>query len=190
MLENDNLAEDDANALKPFLLKQDDNRLAFLFGVGLSADLVETQGGKAYPKRAEARRWLSLPRAAQVQALAEGWRGGIAYRDLWHVPGLYPEPGGELDEYDPAVARDNALELMGTIVPKQEWWLLEDFIQSIKETDADFQRPGGDYESWYIRNENGDYLKGFESWDAVRRCAAGILCDRAAALAGTGRFSR
>ncbi len=28
-------------------------------------------------------------------------------------------------------------------------------------------RPGGDYDSWYIRGEAGEYLKGFESWDAV-----------------------
>ncbi len=166
-LDGDLPSDEDLEQIHAHLLKSDDERLLFLFGLGLSADLVEVQAGKAYPKRAETRRWLSSNRAAQVQALAEGWRGSAIYRDLWHVPGLHPEPGGELDEYDPAVARDNVLELMGELVPKQDWWAMDSFIESVKETDADFQRPGGDYESWYIRNEAGDFLTGFESWDAV-----------------------
>lgn len=167
MLDGDTLAVDDRARLKAHLLKPDEERIPFLLGVGLSADLVEVQAGKAYPKRAETRRWLSATRAAQVKELAEAWRGSGVYRDLWHVPGLFPEPGGEMDEYDAAVARDNVLELMGALVPKQEWWSLDGFIYAIKETEADFQRPAGDYESWYIRNEKGDYLSGFESWDAV-----------------------
>src|SRR5262249_25040232 len=32
----------------------------------------------------------------------------------------------------------------------------------------DFQRPAGDYDSWYIRDaQTGKYLRGFESWDTV-----------------------
>jgi hypothetical protein len=167
LLEGDVPADQDMEFVKQHLLKPDDERLLFLFGIGLGADLIEVQAGKAYPKRAEARRWLSSSRAVQVQALVEGWRSSGVYRDLWHVPGLHPEPGGELDEYDPAVARGNVLELMSGLVPKQDWWSLDAFIETVKETDADFQRPGGDYDSWYIRNEDGDFLTGFESWDAV-----------------------
>ncbi len=167
LLDGEGLAESDRKALANFLLKSDSERLPFLFGVGISADLIEIQNGKAFPKRAEARRWLSAGRGAQVQGLAEGWRESVVYRDLWHVAGLHPEPGGELDEYDASVARENALELMAATVPKQEWWSLEAFIDAVKEQDPDFQRPGGDYESWYIRNDEDEYLKGFESWDAV-----------------------
>lgn len=167
LIENDALAASDDKRLKPYLLKQDEPRQRFLFGLGVSADLVELQGGKAFPKRAEARRWLSLSRAEQVKTLAEGWRGASAYRDLWHVPGLHPEPGGELDDYDAAAVRDGVLELMGELVPRQDWWSLEAFIQAVKATDADFQRPDGNYESWYIRNDEGDFLNGFESWEAV-----------------------
>ncbi|MBL8164483.1 MAG: hypothetical protein JNJ61_21015 [Anaerolineae bacterium] len=161
------LAAQDRDDLRSHLLKQDEARLTFLFGLGLSADLIEVQGGKAAPKRAEARRWLSGSRAAQVQHLAEAWKASVVYRDLWHVPGLHPEPGGELDDYDPSAAREGVLELMGGLVPRQDWWALEVFIQSVKATDPDFQRPDGNYESWYIRNDAGDYLNGFESWEAV-----------------------
>jgi len=167
MVAGDMLALGDRAALRNYLLKPNDERIIFLFGVGISADLIEIQAGKAYPKRAEARRWLSAGRAAQVKMLAEGWHGSTLYRDLWHVVGLHPDPGGELDEYDAAVARDTVLELMKNLVPKQEWWSLEVFIIAVKELDPDFQRPGGDYDSWYIRNDENEYLKGFESWDAV-----------------------
>ncbi len=164
-LDGDMLSAEDTAQITPFMLKPQDNRLPFLLGVGLSADLIEVQGGKVYPKRAEARRWLSATRAAQVQILAEGWRKSTVYRDLWHVPGLHPEAGGELDNYDPSAGRDNALELMGELVPNQDWWSPDAFVQSVKESDADFQRD--DYEGWYIRDDDGNYLQGFESWDAV-----------------------
>lgn len=167
LLDNDNVGAADIAALLPHLLKTHNSRLPFLIGVGISADLIEVQAGKAYPKRAEARRWLAAPRAGQVQSLAEAWRRSAAYRDLWHVPGLHPDPGGELDEYDPAVARENFLELLAEGAPKQDWWSLEAFIEMVKATEPDFQRPGGDYESWYIRNDEGEYLQGFESWEAV-----------------------
>lgn len=166
-LDSDALAKNDRQRLRSYLLKQDDARLNFVFGLGLGADLVEVQTGKAYPKRAEARRWLGLSRAEQVRALAEGWKNAALYRDLWHVPGLHPEPGGELDDYDAAAVREGVLELMPGLVPKTDWWSLESFIQAVKGTDADFQRPDGNYDSWYIRNDEGEFLNGFESWEAV-----------------------
>ncbi len=162
------LAAEDQENLQKFMFKKEGGRLDFVFGLAMSADLAEIQSGKAFPKRAEARRWLSATRSEQVKALAEGWKSSNVYRDLWHVPGLHPEPGGELDEYDAAVARGNALEIMRELVPKQEWWALEAFIMAVKETEPDFQRPGGDYESWYIRGEDSEeYLTGFDNWEAV-----------------------
>ena len=57
---------------------------------------------------------------------------------------------------------------MRELVPKQEWWALEGFIMAVKETEPDFQRPGGDYDSWYIRGEDSEeYLTGFDNWEAI-----------------------
>lgn len=162
-VENDRLSG--AEALLPHLLKTAPARLDFLFGLALSADLVEVQQGKAYTKRAEARRWLSGKRAEQLKTLAEGWRNSVTYADLWHVPGLYPEPAGW--RYEPLVARAGVFQFMRQYLPQNEWWSLDEFIILLKETNPDFQRPGGDYDSWYIRNDAGEYLRGFESWDAV-----------------------
>ena len=96
------LTDDDRSRLQKYMLKSEDGRLDFVFGLALSADLAEIQTGKAFPKRAEARRWLSATRAEQVKAIGRRLENGYCYRDLWHVPGLHPEPGGELDDYDAA----------------------------------------------------------------------------------------
>lgn len=164
-VEGETLAAPAVDALMPHLLTEGEARLAFLLGVGISAELIEVDAaaGKAFPKRADIRRWLAGTRSAQVKSLAEAWRASATYRDLWHVSGLHPEPTGW--PYDPVIARSAVIHFLSDIVPEQDWWALEDFIETIKENDPDFQRP--DYTSWYIRNDAGDYLQGFESWDAV-----------------------
>jgi hypothetical protein len=68
---------------------------------------------------------------------------------------------------DPRLAREAVLTYLADL-PVDAWWIVTGVIGEIKELDADFQRPGGDYESWYIRAEDsGEYLNGYERWDAV-----------------------
>ncbi len=159
------LVEEDIHDVLPWLLKKDEERLKFLFGVALSAELISVEDETAYPKRAEARRWLSAPRWEQVKMLCEAWRKSVHYPDLWYVPGLYPEPTGW--RYDPVVGREALIAFIKDFAPKQSWWSIDEFIELVKDTEPDFQRPSGDYDSWYIRSSSGDYLHGFESWDAV-----------------------
>lgn len=166
-LDGDTFAEQDAEAILPHLIVPDELRLDFLLGLAVSAELAHVQEGKIYTRR-EIATWLSQPRAVQLHRLVESWRGSTLYRELWHVPGLFPETdAGELASYNPAIGRSAALKVMADIVPLQDWWSVGDFIDTLKEIDPDFQRPGGDYESWYIRNEDDEYLRGYESWDAV-----------------------
>ena len=168
LLSSDSLDGRDGESLAPFLLTVGSDRIAFMIGLAASANLIEVQGGRAIPKRAEARRWMSASRADQVRSLAEAWRDLSAYVDLWHVPGLYPEPeAGTMSQYSPVAARAAVFEIMTHALPAQDWWALDDFIFLVHEDSADFQRPNGDFESWYIRNEAGEYLSGLESWDAV-----------------------
>ena len=163
-LEEEILAESERETLLRYMLNPSPTRLAFLLGVGLAANLILVEDNRATTHRAEARRWLSQPRSAQVKALVDAWRSSPGYRDLRHVPGLKPE---SLPNYDPVVARGALVNFLLEIAPNHEWWSVDEFIEIIKVTDADFMRPGGDYDSWYIRGEAGEYLKGFESWDAV-----------------------
>ncbi len=53
-------------------------------------------------------------------------------------------------------------------VPENGWWPVDAFINAVKEEEPDFQRPAGNYDSWYIRDaQSGEYLRGFDSWDRV-----------------------
>ncbi|MEO8394877.1 MAG: hypothetical protein ABI700_17915, partial [Chloroflexota bacterium] len=112
LLQNDSLDGKDEAALSPFLLTAGTERIAFMIGLAASADLIDVQAGRALPKRAEARRWLSANRAEQVKFLAESWRDSTRYVDLWHVPGLYPElEAGTMSQYNPAAARGAVFEI-------------------------------------------------------------------------------
>lgn len=149
----------------PVLLGDTASRLSFLLGIGSSANLIEIEDGKALPRRQEARNWLSATRASQVRSLAHAWRKSQSWRDMWHIEGLLPDDSGWA--YDAAAARNAVMGLLADLLPAGGWVSLSELIELIKSTQPDFQRPDGDYDSWYIRNDEGEFLRGFESWDAV-----------------------
>lgn len=165
-LQDGDLAESVCEALGPHLLEPDAGRLRFLFGAGLAAGLIAAAAGRAEINRDEARRWLAAGRSAQLRQLARAWGESQTLRDLWQAPGIAPETDG-LGGHDPALARGAILTLVAQLTPLDDWWALADFVAAVKAGDPDFQRPGGDYDSWYIRDARGEYLRGFESWDQV-----------------------
>ncbi len=164
-IEGDALSDEDVRRITPHLMHPDAARLAFLFEVGISAELIDAHEAQARPHRAPVKRWLEAKRAAQLKTLAEAWYTSTVYRELWHIPGLYPEPTGW--PYEAKVAREALAAFLRDFTPPGEWWSIDEFIMLVKAVEPDFQRPGGDYNSWYIRNADGEYLHGFESWDAV-----------------------
>ncbi len=164
-MEDGGFSQQAIRALMPHVLHDSEIRLDFLLGLGISAALITSQDGKAYPRRNEVRAFLSATRAEQIRLLALAWLESQTYRDLWHIPGLFPDDSGW--SYDPAGARDAVMSLFAELLPEQGWVSVNDLIDVIKDTEPDFQRPDGDYDSWYIRNAAGEFLNGFESWDAV-----------------------
>lgn len=139
--------------------------VALLLDLALGGGLIADDGGYFKPVPGPARQWLELTRPRQVRALAETWRDSTLFNDLWHVPGLLMEDTGWHN--DPLLARQVVLRFL-QVVPQQDWWPVADLVDHIYEQEPDFQRPGGDYESWYIRDElTGEYVRGFESWDEV-----------------------
>jgi hypothetical protein len=151
-------------ALMPHLLGQDETRLAFLVTVGISGQLIYDQEGRLYVHRTEGRQWLELARPAQLRRLVEAWQGSSVLLELFLVPGLNVD---DTPSYDPAAAREALISALRDETPHYDWWALDSFIEVMYARHADFQRPGGDYDSWYIRNDSGEYLRGVESWHAV-----------------------
>ncbi|HIP97657.1 MAG TPA: hypothetical protein EYH32_10635, partial [Anaerolineae bacterium] len=140
-------------------------RLAFLHRLCRRLRLVRVKGGLLKPNSAEARAWLKSSPADQMAALQAAWRDDPQWNELWHVPGLRCEDTGWRN--DPLATRQRFLKHLSQCPPAQ-WLSLASFVQAIKESDPDFQRPDGDYGSWYIRQaDTGRYLSGFESWDQV-----------------------
>ncbi len=164
-LKGERFAPDFAESIRPDLLRTLEHRLSFMLGVAESADLITREEGRAHPQRSEARIWLEDTRARQVERLAKAWLNCASYREMWHIPGLYPEESGW--SYDAAAARAAVMQLLADLLPEQGWVSINELIEIIKEFEPDFQRLDGDYDSWYIRNDAGEFLSGFESWDAV-----------------------
>jgi hypothetical protein len=147
-------------ALHPFLFDARSDRL------GLLLTLAEESGylrGEATlrPTRA-AVDWLRQSREVQLRALADAWSSS-SWNDLCHTPGLQCEGSGWRN--DPIAARTALLDHL----PRDaNWYRLDDMVALIRAGDPDFQRPEGNYDTWYIRDlATGAYLRGFESWDLV-----------------------
>ncbi len=140
--------------------------LELLLHLGQRADLLTIAHGRLRPERDAIRNWLQADPAQQVQLLQNTWRADPTWNDLWQVPGLVPQPTGW--ENSPLLARSKILGYLEQIdAPAGEWLSLDNFVAAIKRLNPDFQRPDGDYQSWYIQDADGNSLMGFEHWDKV-----------------------
>jgi hypothetical protein len=66
----------------------------------------------------------------------------------------------------------------------ETWLSLQGFVAALKRIEPDFQRPNGDYESWYIYDSQGNSLMGFANWDRVEGALIGYLLTHLLPLLG------
>lgn len=146
--------------------ERDSQRLALLLHLLRVLELIETtQEGTIKPKTARARKWLELSRARRLLTLQRTWADDPTWNDLWRIPTLRPEATGWRN--DPKHARIALLRHLRELEP-DEWYGIGDFVKMMKRIDPDFQRPDGDYKSWYIRHaQTGQLLLGWEHWEQV-----------------------
>ena len=145
----------------------DPARLAFLRHLAWCLGWLRvTDAGRLRPDPGPVATWLQSSASQQRSVLAKAWRDDPTWNDLFHVSTLHPEDTGAWRN-DPLLARKAILRHLKTCTP-DTWYRLDDFVIAVKQVDPDFQRPGGDYAAWYIRDAaTGVYLSGFESWDAI-----------------------
>ncbi len=168
LLDGGYLSADDMTQLERGLIVPDRRRLYFLTALALAAGLIDVHQGRALPHRTAAQPWLSAPRHEQVRQLVEAWRQTRYIIDLAFVPGLRPDmEAGDLAQYDAAAVREVIIDMMASLLPQEGWWPRSIFIEAVHDENADFQRPNGDFNSWYIRGADGEYLNGYESWHEV-----------------------
>jgi hypothetical protein len=129
---------------------------------GAGARTEQSRSGEVQAEKVKA--FLEMPRLKALSMLAEAWQASETFNELRQIPGLVCE--GEWQN-SPLVTRHSLLAHLNTI-PKEKWWNLPAFIHAIKGKHPDFQRPAGDYDSWFIKREaDGIYLRGFVHWEDV-----------------------
>lgn len=150
-----------AEAIQPYLYHADRTRLSWLTTLGLEMGLLR-ETAEGYRPARTAVEWLQQSRENQLRALAEAWSHS-AWNELRHTPGLISEGSGW--QNDPLQVRAALLEALSL---GEEWFATADLLATIKHHDPDFQRPNGNYDTWYIRDAHtSQYITGFENWDAV-----------------------
>jgi hypothetical protein len=119
---------------------------------------------KGEPQAEKVKAFLEAARADALNMLTEAWKSSQTFDELRQIPSLICE--GEWTN-QPQVTREFLLDLINAI-PQNKWWSVPAFVRAVKEKYPDFQRPAGDYDSWFIkRAADGQYLRGFAYWDQV-----------------------
>jgi hypothetical protein len=113
---------------------------------------------------AKVKEFLESPRVDAHARLIKSWRKSPSFNELHLIPTLSCE--GEWQNH-PLDTRSFLLRELASI-PVGKWWNLSSFVNAIKKEHPDFQRPAGEYDSWFIkRTTDGSYLRGFDHWDDV-----------------------
>lgn len=125
-----------------------------------SANLIKG----AVPQPEPVKAFLESPRPDALRMLQSAWLESEAFNELRLMSGILCE--GEWKN-QPQETREFLLNLLDAL-PEGKWWSINAFIRDVKQKYADFQRPAGDYDSWFIkRASDGLFLRGFSNWDLV-----------------------
>jgi hypothetical protein len=140
--------------IKPFSLD-------FIKSLLKEAKLV---GNDGIPDPETVRDFLGAGRGEALALIAKTWIRSANHDDLRLMPNIETE--GEW-ENDPLRTRRFISNSLNS-VPAGTWWSLSAFVADVSSSHPDFQRPAGDYDSWFIRDKGtGEYLRGVEHWDDI-----------------------
>ena len=110
------------------------------------------------------KKFLEASRADALSILYKAWLTSTTFDELRLIPSIVCE--GEWKN-QPQITREFLMNLINDI-PQGKWWSIPAFVKAIKEKYPDYQRPAGDYDSWFIkRASDGQFMRGFAYWDAV-----------------------
>jgi hypothetical protein len=131
-----------------------------------AANLLDENG---LPLSEPTRAFLEASRPQALNLLCQAWLHSAHYNDLRMVPGLVFE--GEWQN-DPLHTRQAILDFLSTVPGREDptnrpFWSIAAFCDAVHQRYPDFQRPAGNYDVWYIRDQAGTFLRGPEYWGAV-----------------------
>ncbi len=129
--------------------------------VELLTELGILDRGSAAPKPEPTRSFLQSERSQALRRLLLTWRDSAGWNDLSAVGHLHSTKDGWPN--DPLLSRGALLMILADI-PRDEWWNLAAFQDDIQRQQPGFQRPAGDFDSWYFQDDEGRILHGLEAW--------------------------
>lgn len=133
----------------------------FMESLLVSSSMVAADG---QPIAEGLKTFFSAERDAGLHMLYQAWLDSRDINELRILPGLVCEGNWQ---NDPIAPRKLMVELINEL-EDGTWWSISSLLAAVKDTNPDFQRPAGDYDSWFIREEkSGGYLSGFSSWERV-----------------------
>ncbi len=159
------LAAHELPRLRPRLADpQDLQCLSFLHHVCERACLIRREEGLWNPT-SEAASWLKDGALARRRTFYRTWLEDSNWNELCMMPDVRCEATGWHN--DQILARTGVVNHL-LKCPVDAWLTIPSFVESVHEVDADFMRPDGDYDSWYIRDaRTGHYLMGYSNWEKV-----------------------
>jgi hypothetical protein len=170
------LAKHELDRIRDRLTCTDPPRLLLLWRTCEQAGLVHGEEGMWQPTQ-RAAVWLRGDALSRQQMLFQSWLTDAGWNELCAMPSVRCEDTGW--QHDPVRAREALLDHLRKC-PLGAWLEVDSLIGAIYETDPDFLRPDGDYESWYIRDaQSGQYLVGFASWGRVEGALIRYLLEHA-----------
>jgi hypothetical protein len=160
------------SALASYLIQPDS--LHLILTLLMESQILDESQLTSDPERT--REFLEIDRGAALARLFFGWQESLVWNDLANTPGV-GVVGGEWPN-EPVSGRRAILDYLARI-PIGTWWSLESFKKAIYLDQPDFQRPAGDFESWYLKQtDSGAILRGLEDWDWVDGALISFLISR------------
>jgi hypothetical protein len=132
--------------------------LALLQGIGLFP------AGSQEVDLEAVRDFLLADRMLSLQQLYANWKASIYWNDLAALTHL--RKGGDEWPNAPTLARQTLVQRILQL-EVGEWYSVAAFIRTVYEDDPGFQRPAGNFESWYLQDQDGAPLNGIEHWYAI-----------------------
>ncbi|MGD8812923.1 MAG: helicase-associated domain-containing protein [Anaerolineales bacterium] len=157
----DGLSMQRRTALTGFLRQSDS--LDLLFALLIEIDVLE--GSPLQTDPSNTRAFLELPHRQALERLIRVWSDSSSWNDLAHIPTLIH--AGKHWPNDPLATRRSVIGILNEL-SMATWYEIDSFVFSIRDRRPDFQRPGGDFDSWYLQDAgSGDFLQGFEHWNDI-----------------------
>ncbi len=146
--------------------REGQTRLLLLLHLAQRLGWLRREGDRAHLAQNQVAAFLEKKRPEQRRLLFESWRDSPEWNDLCRTPELECVEAG-LWQNDPLQTRSAVLLLLSHLQPGA-WYAQTDLIEAVRTVEPDFQRPTGDYDTWYLRSSSTqEFLKGFERWNEV-----------------------